>query len=75
MFQDDIFPPCAAGIPALSADEWTAGVTKSPILVSITADGLGGTSSGATLVSHVTSRTLLLVSMSMLVYLRLHLSL
>ena len=51
MFQDDIFPPCAAGIPALSADEWIAGVTKSPIMVTITADGLGGTSSGATLVS------------------------
>lgn len=41
MFQDDIYPPCFAGIPALSADEWIAGGNKKPILVNITKDGLG----------------------------------
>ena len=41
MFQDDIYPPCPSGEPALSADEWLAGVNKNPKLVEITSKGLG----------------------------------
>ena len=41
MFQEDIYPPCFAGVPALSADEWLAGANKNPVLVPFTKDGLG----------------------------------
>jgi hypothetical protein len=47
MFQDDIYPPCAAGEPSLSADEWAAGQDKPPALVNITKDGLGSVVGGA----------------------------
>ena len=33
MFQDDIFPPCFAGTPALSAEEWIGGTDRVPKLV------------------------------------------
>lgn len=49
MFQEDIYPPCEAGVPALSAEEWASGVDKPPVLVVITKDGLGGQTAGATL--------------------------
>lgn len=49
MFQEDIYPPCDAGIPALSADEWASGQNKPPVLVTITKDGLGSTTTGAPL--------------------------
>jgi coronin-1B/1C/6 len=34
-FQDDIFPDSAAPIPAHSVDEWLAGSTKDPVLMSL----------------------------------------
>lgn len=46
MFQDDIYPPCYAGIPSLSADEWLAGLNKDPMMQKITKDGLGTKSGG-----------------------------
>ena len=47
MFQDDIFPPCAAPTPALMADEWWAGTDKNPRLLAFTPDGLEETESKA----------------------------
>ena len=49
MFQEDIYPPCEAGIPALSAEEWASGENKPPVLVILTKDGLGKTMEGTTL--------------------------
>ena len=40
MFQDDIFPPCFSGVPALSVEEWASGVDKDPRLVAFSANGL-----------------------------------
>ena len=40
MFQEDIFPPCEAGKPSLTAEEWIAGTDKDPWLVKFTRDGL-----------------------------------
>ena len=40
MFQDDIFPPCEAPIPALTADEWAAGENRPPRLLKFTEEGL-----------------------------------
>lgn len=34
-FQDDIFPPSAAGVPAHTADEWWAGSDQEPIKISL----------------------------------------
>ncbi|GFR88565.1 coronin [Elysia marginata] len=34
-FQADIFPPTSSRIPSLSADEWTSGVNRGPILVDL----------------------------------------
>lgn len=34
-FHEDIFPPTASMIPSLSADEWTSGQNRDPILVSL----------------------------------------
>lgn len=46
MFQEDIYPPCFAGTPSMSADEWQSGTNKPPTLVTITKEGLGGETSG-----------------------------
>merc|ERR1712154_72056 len=35
VFQEDIFPDCYAGKPALSADEWLKGQNKDPIIGSM----------------------------------------
>ena len=40
MFQDDIFPPCSSGKPALSAEEWASGTNKDPLLVAFSSDGI-----------------------------------
>ena len=40
MFQDDVFPPCPSGKPALTAEEWASGVDKDPLLVAFTKGGL-----------------------------------
>ena len=40
MFQDDIYPPCPAGEPSLTVDEWMAGVTRDPKLLKFTSSGL-----------------------------------
>ena len=40
MFQDDIYPPCPSGVPALTAEEWVGGTNKDPILVSFSDSGL-----------------------------------
>lgn len=40
MFQDDIYPPCPAGKPSLTAEEWQGGTNKAPLLVKFSADGL-----------------------------------
>jgi len=34
-FQDDIYPDTASNIPAHSADEWLAGSSKGPVLISL----------------------------------------
>ncbi|BFZ14229.1 hypothetical protein BsWGS_17268 [Bradybaena similaris] len=34
-FQPDVFPPTASVIPSLTADEWTSGVNRGPILVDL----------------------------------------
>ena len=41
MFYGDIYPPCFASIPALSADEWMAGANKKPVLISFRKDSVG----------------------------------
>jgi len=35
VFQEDIYPDCYAGKPALSADEWLGGANKDPLLCSM----------------------------------------
>lgn len=40
MFQDDIFPPCPAGTPAMTAEEWFGGKNLNPILVKFSEAGL-----------------------------------
>ena len=35
VFQEDIYPDTISGIPSLSCDEWIAGETREPILVSM----------------------------------------
>ena len=40
MFQDDIFPPCEAGEPSLTVEEWMDGKNRDPKLVKFTEDGL-----------------------------------
>jgi len=35
LFQDDLFPETYAGVPALSAEQWSAGETAEPIKVSL----------------------------------------
>jgi coronin-1B/1C/6 len=45
-FQEDIFPPSAAGIPAHSADEWFAGSNQEPVKISL-APGAEGPASAA----------------------------
>ena len=57
MFQEDIYPPCFAGVPALSADEWLAGANKNPVLVPFTKDGLGSVISPGISVSFQQSRS------------------
>lgn len=42
MFQDDIFPPCPSGEPALTAEEWASGVDKDPILKAFHGGSVGG---------------------------------
>ena len=39
MFQDDIYPPCESGTPALTGEEWASGVTKPPRLLVFSAEG------------------------------------
>ena len=34
-FQEDIFPDCAAGLPAMNSDDWVAGQNRQPILTSM----------------------------------------
>lgn len=46
MFQDDIFPPCPSGEPALSAEEWAGGVDKPPKLMSLNEGGGAVASTG-----------------------------
>ena len=40
MFQDDIYPPCEAGKPSLTASEFADGKDMDPWLVKFTRDGL-----------------------------------
>lgn len=40
MFQEDIFPPCPAGKPALTAEEWASGMNKDPWLVKFSQNGM-----------------------------------
>ncbi len=40
MFQEDIYPPCEAGKPALTAEEWIGGTDKDPWLVRFSKNGL-----------------------------------
>jgi hypothetical protein len=35
MFQEDIYPDTASGIPSISCDEWLTGVNRDPILISL----------------------------------------
>ena len=39
-FQDDLYPPCPAGKPALAAEEWFAGKNCDPMLVAFSGTGL-----------------------------------
>jgi coronin-1B/1C/6 len=41
MFQEDIFPACPSGEPALTAEEWISGTNKDPILMEFKSDGAG----------------------------------
>merc|ERR1711933_270907 len=38
VFQEDIYPNCAAAKPALSADEWSSGNNKDPITMNMDPD-------------------------------------
>jgi len=38
LFQDDIFPDTYAGVPSLTAEQWTAGENADPVLVSLEPD-------------------------------------
>lgn len=40
-FQDDIFPDTFSGVPSLQADDWLAGASAPPTLVSLNPDGKG----------------------------------
>lgn len=53
MFQEDIFPPCFAGVSALSADEWLGGANKKRVMQNITKDGLGSSIGGGVTVCTV----------------------
>ena len=46
MFQEDIYPPCLAGEPSLTAAEWVSGMNKDPKLLAFSRDGLSPTSGG-----------------------------
>lgn len=39
MFQDDIYPPCESGIPALTGEEWASGISRPPRLLMFTGEG------------------------------------
>jgi len=39
MFQDDIYPPCEAGKPSLTASEFAEGKISDPVLVRFTKKG------------------------------------
>lgn len=41
-FQDDLFPPCASGTPAHTADEWQAGSDKAPLTMDMRPRSLAG---------------------------------
>ncbi|XP_059149783.1 coronin-1A-like isoform X2 [Physella acuta] len=34
-FQHDVYPPTASTIPSLTADEWTSGINRGPILINL----------------------------------------
>lgn len=40
VFQEDIFPPVPAGVPALSAADWIAGANAPPVLTSMQPPGM-----------------------------------
>lgn len=46
-FQEDLFPDCYAGVPAMSADEYFGGKNANPPLVSLDPAGGGKVSAGA----------------------------
>ena len=46
-FQDDIFPDSAAPVPAHTVDEWVAGSSKPPVLMSLDPSKAGAVSTGA----------------------------
>merc|ERR1719192_2899743 len=49
VFQEDIYPDCYAGKPALSADEWLQGGNKDPILCSMDPSKASNDDGGANL--------------------------
>merc|ERR1712186_60340 len=46
VFQEDIYPDCYAGKPALSADEWLNGQNKDPIKTSMDPEKVGDEDGG-----------------------------
>jgi len=46
VFQEDIYPDCYAGKPALSADEWLNGQNKDPIMTSMDPEKKGSDNDG-----------------------------
>jgi len=49
-FQEDLYPPTAAAVPAHSADEWLSGSQRNPVLMSLNPRNLGsvvGSTGGA----------------------------
>ena len=57
MFQEDLFPPCLAGEPSVTADEWFSGMNKPPKVVAITGDGLGSVQDAHMTVSFIHAHT------------------
>jgi hypothetical protein len=40
LYQEDLYPPCAVGKPACSADGWFSGKTVPPVLVNLRPEGV-----------------------------------
>ena len=56
-FQDDIFPDTFSGHPSCTADEWLAGVTKTPLMMSLNPDSAGAKPTGGATKAFVPMKT------------------